>query len=467
LFTVTGVPKGTRVRLAAMDAYDGTVWNVAGGTDTSATSSGAFRRLGTGGAGVPVSVAVTGLGGVWVPDVAGVRSVQFTGPRAAELADSFRYNTATGTGIVPAGLQKGDGYTFRADVAAPPGSGSLSGRPAAAMVQPQPQDVPQVVTSVATDAAAKSKTAYARAQAIADKLRTTGYFSDGQANQAVSRAGHGAGRLADLFGSQVWIGDAEQYAAAAGLMARQLGLPTRVVMGFTVPASTGTGGAVVTGKQVTAWIEVAFLGSDWVPFDVTPDSSRVPPQQAPAPAPKPNPATQQPPPPLQQPPPPLPATGNDQGSRAGSASGFPAWLATVLTVAAWVSGPLLVAALVIAAIVGVKVRRRRRRRRLGSTDQRVAAGWWELLDAHRDHGAALPRSGTRREIAGAVGRPGTRELAEEADNAVFAGGTVTEDQATSFWSLVDRELADLASTGWRARWRARLSLRSLRRRTTT
>jgi hypothetical protein len=77
----------------------------------------------------------------------------------------------------------------------------------------------------------------------------------------------------------------------------------------------------------------------------------------------------------------------------------------------------------------------------------------------------LPPTGTRREIAGALTRPGTRALADEADAAVFSGGTVTEEDAESFWTLVDRELADLSSGSARARWRARLSLRSLRRRT--
>jgi hypothetical protein len=34
-----------------------------------------------------------------------------------------------------------------------------------------------------------------------------------------------------------------------------------------------------------------------------------------------------------------------------------------------------------------------------------------------------------------------------------------------FWDLVDQELADLSAGGLKTRWRARLSLRSLRRRT--
>jgi transglutaminase-like putative cysteine protease len=394
-----------------------------------------------------------------------LRSVTFTGPRADQLTESFRYNSATGTGIVPAGLREGDGYRFRADVLEQQTDEEMVGRAAGVLVQPEPQDVPPVITSAAADAAADAQGAYARATAIARDLRETGFYSNGLADQATSRAGHGSGRLTDLLGSRVWIGDEEQYAAAAGLMARQLGLPSRVVMGFDVPASTPEGTPIM-GPDVTAWIEVAFDGVGWVPFDVTPDETRIPPQDAPQPAPKPKPATQQPPPPVEQPPPPLPATSDDQGSQEESTTDLPGWLAAVLTVVAWVAGPLLLVALLGGVVIGLKVRRRRRRRREGSADRRVAAGWSEVLDAHRDRGVELPPSGTRREIAGALGRDGTRELAEQADDVVFAGDVVTEDRASSFWELVDRELADLEAVSLRERWRARLSLRSLRRRRT-
>jgi transglutaminase-like putative cysteine protease len=449
-----------------MDYFDGTVWNVAGGVGGDAGSSGSFRRLpldtGNEAADLTVDVEIDGLRGVWLPGAGDVRSVTFDGPRAAELAEGLRYNRATETGVVPAGLQAGDRYRIEADVVREPDEGTLGSRAAQVLLQPEPQDVPDVVTSVAADAAAEAQGAFQRAQTIADKLRTTGYFSDGLADQASSRAGHGSGRLTELLGSTVWIGNQEQYAAAAGLMARALGLPARVVMGFEVPG--GSGAVPVTGDSVTAWVEVAFEGAGWVYFDVTPNESRIPPQEAPEPAPKPKPATQQPPPPLEQPPPPLPATGDDQGDQEESDSLLDGWLGVVLTVVAWVGGPLLLVAAVCGLIWGLKMRRRRRRRSTGPAGQRVAAGWWEVLDAHRDHGAQLPRAGTRREIAGTLGRPTTHELAERADGAVFAGDVVTEDQAGAFWELVDRELAELDSGPAKKRWRARLSLRSLQRR---
>ncbi len=464
LFTVSGLPEDSLVRLATMDAYDGTVWNVAAGTGGDAGSSGTFRRLPVDTADdapdATVTVRVEGLTGVWLPVAGDVRSVSFGGDRADELADALRYNAATGTAVLPGGLRAGDSYTFTADVVSPPSAGQLDGRAVAPIAQPTVAEVPTLV-SAAADAVGDAQGAYARAQAIADTLSSSGYFSHGLETEAVSRAGHGAGRLTDLLGVDVWVGDQEQYAAAAGLMARAMALPTRVVMGFEVPDA---GGGTVTGEQVTAWIEVAFEGVGWVPFQVTPDEQRIPPEQAPQPAPQPKPETQQPPPPVEQPPPPLPSTGDDDGDSEDPASDLPGWLGPVLAVAAWVGIPLLVLVLPCLAVLALKARRRRRRRRAGTTDQRVAAGWSEVLDAHVDTGADVPRDGTRREVAGVVGRPGTALLADHADAAVFAGGTVTEDQACAFWSLVDAELADLGSGSARARWRARLSLRSLRRR---
>ena len=467
LFTVSGATEGSRIRLATMDAYDGTVWNVAGGVEGDGGSSGSFRRLGINpaeSANTVVEIQVQGLTGVWMPAMGDLRAVTFTGPRADELGESFRYNAATGTGVLPGGLREGDAYRLSAEVAPEPGRAALEGRAAEPLVQPEPQDVPPVVTSVAADATAEAQGAFARAEAIAETLRTTGYFSDGREDQAVSRAGHGAGRLTDLLGAKIWIGDEEQYAAAAGLMARQLGLPARVVMGFQVPAASSDGVAVVTGDHVTAWVEVAFDGVGWVRFDVTPDESRIPPEQAPEPAPEPKPETQQPPPPVEQPPPPLPATGDDEADQDEAESNLPGWLDALLTVVTWVGIPLLVLALPCLVIIGLKARRRRKRRSTGPSYQRVAAGWWEVLDAHRDHGAALPPTGTRREIARTLDRPGTRTIAEQADAAVFSGSTVTDRDAEGFWSLVDRELADLSAGSARVRWRARLSLRSLRRR---
>lgn len=89
-------------------------------------------------------------------------------------------------------------------------------------------------------------------------------------------------------------GFCQQFSSAFALFARELGLPSRVAVGFT-PGETVSGGDpsaptefVVRGRNAHAWPEVYLLGSGWVPFEPTPQRGNpqaqgytgVPPEQA-------------------------------------------------------------------------------------------------------------------------------------------------------------------------------------------
>jgi transglutaminase-like putative cysteine protease len=65
-------------------------------------------------------------------------------------------------------------------------------------------------------------------------------------------------------------GYCQQYAAAAGALMRQAGLPARVVLGYTHQTPDATGTFTVTTADAHAWVEVYFSGVGWVPFDPTP-----------------------------------------------------------------------------------------------------------------------------------------------------------------------------------------------------
>jgi hypothetical protein len=246
------------------------------------------------------------------------------------------------------------------------------------------------------------------------------------------------------------------------LMARRLGFPARVVMGF-VPA--GSGRVTVTGDDVSAWTEVAFAGQGWVVFDPTPDESRVPQQQAPKPRSQPRPQVQQPPPPLEEPDEPPPASGEEPDRRTADDGGL--W-GTVLTAAVYVGLPLLVVLGPCVLLVALKLRRRRRRATAGPPSARIAGGWAEVVDTARDLGVRpLPR-GTRRETAHvlseAYGSPGAVALAERADAGVFAPGEPTEQEVAHFWAEVDRSLRGMSGSvsRWRRlrRWLSPTSLRT-------
>lgn len=91
-------------------------------------------------------------------------------------------------------------------------------------------------------------------------------------------------------------GFCQQFASAYALMARSLGLPARVAVGFTQgDAVDGTDGSttyVVRGRHAHTWPEVHFDGVGWVPFEPTTgrgnpqavDYTGVEPDQAEAPA---------------------------------------------------------------------------------------------------------------------------------------------------------------------------------------
>jgi transglutaminase-like putative cysteine protease len=70
------------------------------------------------------------------------------------------------------------------------------------------------------------------------------------------------------------VGYCEQFASAFAVMARTLGLPARVAIGFLHPEKTGPGRYVYSSYDMHAWPEVYFRGSGWVTFEPTPASSR-------------------------------------------------------------------------------------------------------------------------------------------------------------------------------------------------
>ena len=87
-------------------------------------------------------------------------------------------------------------------------------------------------------------------------------------------------------------GFCQQFSSAFALLARELGLPSRVAVGFTPgdPTADSDGDIefVVRGRHAHAWPEIHFAGVGWVPFEPTPQRgdpqseghTGVPPEQA-------------------------------------------------------------------------------------------------------------------------------------------------------------------------------------------
>ena len=86
-----------------------------------------------------------------------------------------------------------------------------------------------------------------RVFAIADHLTTEGRYSDGvAAAEKIYHPGHNVNRLGDEFANApIMVGNDEQYAAIMALLANNVGVPARVVMGAVVPED-----GVIEGRDV-------------------------------------------------------------------------------------------------------------------------------------------------------------------------------------------------------------------------
>ncbi|SKC62328.1 transglutaminase-like domain-containing protein [Okibacterium fritillariae] len=520
LLTVEGLPADARLRLATVDTYTGVVYavgdasagagnasgsgnasrsgNASGsGTDAdgedgssssadaagsaSASGSGVFTRVPyrltptATGTRVDLTVRVDRFSDVWVPDAGALEQLRFLGPRADALTDSFSYNAATGTAAVSAGLRPGDSYRLTAIL--PPATDDVdvaSLRPGTAPL-PEPAAVPDALTEWLTrNAAAPASSDEPAApggslQRALDALASTGYVSHGiDPDTPRSVSGHGIARLETLFTEQPMVGDQEQYATAAALIARQLGFPARVVLGFRpdgAAAGDTSGPVAVTGADIDAWVEIQDSSGRWVTIDPTPAVRDIPERAPDEPTPISKPQTVVPPPVVEDPEESTPAAPDSEVSDPPAEQ--PWWLAAVrivLTVAGWT---LLIAAILAApflAVIAAKARRRRTRRRRGSADARIRAGWLEARDTAVDYGIDIPASATRREAAARIGSKTAVTLASVADRVSFSPDRPDDDDADKVWQGVDelrRRVAERHTR--RERLRARIALTSLRR----
>ncbi|WP_423917681.1 transglutaminaseTgpA domain-containing protein [Frigoribacterium sp. 2-23] len=469
LFSVTGLREGQKIRLATLDTYDGVSYTV--GSRSVTSESGSFDRVpsivdqsGVDGTQTSLDVSVGAYDGVWLPTVGKLEDIAFAGPTAAARRDSFFYNDTSGTAAVIGGVSRGDAYRIDAVEPSQPDESALGGLTPGDATVPAPESVPDALVT-ALDAYTEGVTGPgARLEAALAGLRSNGYISHGvSADEPVSRSGHGADRIAQLFTDPLMIGDAEQYATAAALMADRLGFPARVVMGFAPAEGTAGGSVEVTGKDVTAWIEVDTSRYGWVALDPNPEERPIPEDQLQEPSQISRPES------VVQPPPQEPQIRDEQAppqTEQDSPDAPPAWLAIVLLVGrivGWVAAALGVLAAPFIVIAAVKARRRRRRRRLTEPGARITAGWQEFADSVADHGIETPRSATRSEIAAVVGgaRPGV--LARVADRAVFSPTPPPAADADRVWQAVGemRKSLDTGLSRWQ-RFKAAVSLRSLR-----
>ena len=115
--------------------------------------------------------------------------------------------------------------------------------------------------------AKEADTPFEEALAIQDYLRS----SEFRYNLNVPSLASGGNQLR-RFLTEVREGYCEQFAIAMAMMAREVGIPSRVAVGFTAGEIVDKNYEQVTTHDAHAWPELWFPGAGWTPFEPTPRS---------------------------------------------------------------------------------------------------------------------------------------------------------------------------------------------------
>jgi hypothetical protein len=237
-----------------------------------------------------------------------------------------------------------------------------------------PPGVPAAVRLLATEHTRGAQDPYQAALMLQDWLRSPPftYRLDVPADESADALAH--------FLTKSQAGFCQQFAAAFAVLGREIGLPTRVTVGFTPGDRDSHGLYHVTNADAHAWPEVWFNGIGWYPSEPTPGHGspdpgaeavphvQPPPSERAAPPTAPAASTAAPRPRA------TPASGNvaagPAGTRAASGrrSGVPVVLITASIVGAAVAWAVGLAVLTWAA-------GRRRRRNARSPAAKVTLAW--------------------------------------------------------------------------------------------
>ncbi len=392
-------------RLAALETYDGQIWSSladyqsadstlpAGGSTDAAPSEEVVQQF-----------RISNLAQFWLP--AAYRPVSIDLPGARVNPDSLTLLTDQETA---AGLE----YSVVSQVPAYGPADLIRGggeipRDVEPMLKLPPGTSP-VVSQLAREATAGTATDYEKALALQDWFRDNFTYSE------EAPAGHSGDRMTDFL-TVSRAGFCEQFSASFAVMARSLGIPARVAVGFTPGTLDPDRGVYqVTTEEAHAWPEVWIAPYGWVAFEPTPTRSNPSPADhtgtydpaAPYASAEPDPdeATDPTAPPTEDPTtePSLDTELQPPEDGGGQLAGEP-----------WPRRLAVTAALLSILTVGVglwwfrrsSVRRTRRLRRLPPRDS-ILVSWDLLVQRLRREGVPLPSSLTPAEcaMAAAAHRP--------------------------------------------------------------
>ena len=302
-----------------------------------------------------------------------------------------------------------------------------------------PDGVSNTIAELAAEVSADADSAAQELQALREHLETQTRFDP------AAPSGYSAGQVeAFLTGDQP--GTQVHYATGMALMARALGFPARVVVGWELPPDLppGTTTLEVTSADHAVWAEVRLAdGLGWQALEVTPNDSGEPLEAAPG--------TTVPAGELGgvRPTPQQAAPGQILPEAEPESNSLSPWLVPVGLV-----GFALLWVVTFGALIMVSKRRRRRQRRRANTPtERIIGAWVDSGDRLVETGVGLHPRLTITEVVAAGGvRLGDetvdalREMLPAVGACAYAADAPTPEAADRAWDLADLFRRDLSSS---------------------
>jgi transglutaminase-like putative cysteine protease len=251
-------------RTAGLDVYEGGVWQVRGrfsrqtgrlpGLQASAGTASLVRQR----------FELSNLSEIWLP-------AAYAPSRIVDADGAIRWYEETGTLSIDRDRVDNTGLAYTIESVVPrytvdelrAASPEVSAAVAAEFLA-LPDDLSPQVRQVAEAVTTGQPTRYDQLRTLQDWFLTEFRYD----TQLAPRRGDPVEQFLDER-----VGFCQQFAGTFALMARALGAPARVAVGFTWgdPDPDDPATFVVTGRHAHAWPEIWFAGLGWVPFEPTPD----------------------------------------------------------------------------------------------------------------------------------------------------------------------------------------------------
>ena len=341
------------------------------------------------------SIGIDDLATRWLPAPMPARSV--TG-----LLGAWYWNEGTGSIASPGDTTIGQEYTVTA-LTVEPTAEQLRQAEGAYPAEIRrslrlPAETPALIGDTAREVTAGTATAYDAARALQDYLRGSDFAYDTEAPVEDGYDGGGIDVVSTFL--EVKTGYCVHFSSAMAAMARSIGIPSRIAIGYQPGSLSASGSVAGVGRysvdthDLHAWTEIYFEGVGWVPFEPTPGRGAVPAYtrddaaavplgesgaNAPSNAPRPE------------------DLGGQQNADAQSdASSLAEGSGGILRLGLLLLGTL---ALLLLPAAWRVTRRMLRRRGILSGRSGAADAWREISDTAVDHGVFVRDTETPRELA--------------------------------------------------------------------